>query len=442
MARHMLTRGPISAAMMFTRGEASFYVLHRRRDSGRQPAPAMPLPIPALRTVLFRLHWALGLTAGLVLALMGLTGALMSYEEAAIAFANRDRLVAAVGDRQALPPTVLAARVAAQAGHPVNVLALSADPTASVHVRFTRDPATRLRPPSVYADPYDGAVLGPVRLEAAFATVRDLHRWLLLPGGSKGWGRTITGACVLALLAFLATGLYLRWPKIQNWRIWLKPNLSRPGRARWWSLHAVAGTWLAPIYLVMALTGLTWSYPAFKDGATWLLGAGRGEARPPRADGRGADRAMPDGDATVPAGLDRAWAAFRAGDGRAAGSSLLTLPEPGARTIRIRWLPHGAGAPSARNEARYDAATGALLATERAAETPLGRRVMENILEVHRGRFFGDLFALLFCLAALAMPGFAATGLTLYVLRLRAAARRRAAAPGAQVAGTVRTANS
>ena len=85
------------------------------------------------------------------------------------------------------------------------------------------------------ADPYDGAVLGPVRLEAAFATVRDLHRWLLIPGGSKGWGRTITGACTLALIVFLATGLYLRWPKIHRWRIWLKPSLSRPGRPRWWS---------------------------------------------------------------------------------------------------------------------------------------------------------------------------------------------------------------
>ncbi|PJI53116.1 peptidase, partial [Methylobacterium radiotolerans] len=51
----------------------------------------MTLPIPSLRTLLFRLHWALGLTAGLVLALMGLTGALMSYEEAVTAFANRDR---------------------------------------------------------------------------------------------------------------------------------------------------------------------------------------------------------------------------------------------------------------------------------------------------------------------------------------------------------------
>ncbi len=51
------------------------------------------------------------------------------------------------------------------------------------------------------------------------------------------------------------------------------------------------------------------------------------------------------------------------------------------------------------------------------------------MLEVHRGRFFGAGFALLFCLAALAMPGFAATGIALYVLRRRAAGRRTARKP-------------
>ncbi|MCJ2049279.1 PepSY-associated TM helix domain-containing protein [Methylobacterium sp. J-070] len=399
----------------------------------------MPLPIPRLRTVLFRLHWVLGLTAGLVLALMGLTGALMSYEEAITAAANRDRLAVTVGDRSALPPAALAARIDAQAGgRRVSALTLSDDPAASIHVRFARDPATRERPPSVYADPYDGALLGPVRLEAAFATVRDLHRWLLIPGGSRGWGRTITGACMLALLAFLGTGLYLRWPRVHRWRIWLKPSLSRPGRPRWWSLHAVAGTWLAPVYLVIALTGLTWSYPSFKDGATWLLVGDGAAAKPARA-GRKAAREAP-ADASGPAAVDRAWAAFRTGEGREAGVATLTLPDLDATAIRIRWLPKGVDGPGARNEARYDAATGALLGAERAADTPLGRRIMENILEVHRGRFFGDLFALLFCLAALAMPGFAATGLTLYVLRRRAAARRRPAGPEAGPA-TLRAAN-
>ena len=221
---------------------------------------------------------------------------------------------------------------------------------------------------------------------------------------------------------FLATGLYLRWPKIHRWRIWLKPSLSRPGRPRWWSLHAVAGTWLTPVYLVIALSGLTWSYPAFKDGATWLLAGTPERAKPARMAGHREASPVPD---SRPDAVDRAWTAFRTGEGHEAGLVTLTLPGADTGAIRIRWLPRGVVSLSARSEARYDAATGAFLSAEHAADTPLGRQILQSILEVHRGRFFGDLFALLFCVAALAMPGFAATGLTLYILR-RAAARRRA----------------
>lgn len=34
--------------------------------------------MPSPRSILFRLHWALGLTVGMVLAVMGVTGALLS----------------------------------------------------------------------------------------------------------------------------------------------------------------------------------------------------------------------------------------------------------------------------------------------------------------------------------------------------------------------------
>lgn len=41
-----------------------------------------------LKTVLFQLHWLLGITAGLVLSVMGLTGALMSFENEIVRLAN------------------------------------------------------------------------------------------------------------------------------------------------------------------------------------------------------------------------------------------------------------------------------------------------------------------------------------------------------------------
>jgi sulfite reductase (NADPH) flavoprotein alpha-component len=372
--------------------------------------------MPSPRAILFRLHWALGLTAGLVLAVMGATGALLSYEEALTGWANADRAaVTARGEPLAL--SALGGRIEAQRpGQKVAAFILRDTPTASATVRFTRDPVTRQRPTPVYADPYDGTVLGEMRWANGFTTIRALHQWMLLPGDGNGWGRQVTGVCTVALLIFLATGLVLRWPQVHRLRIWLRPNLSRPGRARWWSLHAVGGTWLTPVYLVIALSGLTWSYDGFKDAAHRILVGPPGEAKPKRMAG-------PKGGGT-PA-VDAAWETFRAGEGREAALSQVLVPEDGRQPIRIRWFAPGGEGTAARNEARYEAATGTLLTAERTADQPLGKRIAGNMLEVHRGRFFGDGIALVFCLAALAMPGFAATGLVLYVLRRRSAGRRR-----------------
>lgn len=389
---------------------------------------------PSLRTVLFRTHWLIGLTAGLVLALMGVTGALMSYEEMVTDALNAERAAIVPADRTRLAPEALVARI--EADHPglrVGGLTLYADPTRAVRVRFA-GAATGEHLSSHYADPYDGADRGAVAGEAAFETIRELHRWLLLPGGGRGWGRTITGICAIALLVFLGTGLYLRWPKLHRWTIWLRPSLARPGRPRWWSLHAVVGTWVMPVYLVIALTGLWWSFESYRAGATYLLTGSWPEQRPPRTaaqpEAAQPERGRREGARAErrPVALDRAWQAFASGEGAGAAVAVVTLPRGRDGDIRIRYLAQADDPPSARSEAIFDAASGALVSVSRTADKSLGRRIADNMLEVHRGRFFGGAAALVFCLAALAMPLFAATGLTLYILRRRAA-RRRAALP-------------
>ena len=383
-----------------------------------------------IRTALFRLHWALGLTAGLVLTLLGVTGALLSYEEAIGDWADRDRAVVAVRNEARLGPEALVARLQAQRpGLKVNALTFSGDPDQSPRARFVADAGTGTRPPSVYLDPYDGRERGEARLESMFATVRGLHRWLLVPGDGKGWGRSITGASTIALLVFLGTGLYLRWPQIHSWRIWLKPNLKRPGRARWWSLHTIAGTWLLPVYTIIALSGLWWSYDWYRSAATWVL---TGEA-PREKPGRVLGRTGP----TEPLALDRAWAAFQAGEGAGARLAIVSVPGPDATAIRIRYLAHDADHPKARSEMTFDPSTGAQRSVSRYADKPLGRRMADNMLEVHRGRFFGDPVAFVFFAASLLMPLLAVSGLVLYALRRRAARKRAMAGASGMVPSRV-----
>ncbi|MCJ2034888.1 PepSY-associated TM helix domain-containing protein [Methylobacterium sp. J-068] len=401
-----------------------------------------------LRAVLFQLHWLLGLGAGLVLAVAGVTGALLSYEDAIGEAIDADLIHVDRRSEDLLTPDALLARFRSQRPEGVANLTLPAEPGTAVMARLARDPASGQRPPSLYLDPYDGTVRGAARTEEAFATIRRLHRWLLLPGDGKGWGRILTGVSTLVLLVLLGTGLYLRWPKVMSLRIWLKPHLRQWGRPTYWSLHAVAGTWVLPIYVVIALSGLWWSFDWYRDAATVLLTGGESAARaaavPMRpaagqergaGGGREAARGGEGGAAKPGRGeeglggpgappLDTAWAAFCAADAGHFTRATLLMPSGPSGPVRIRSENRNGW----RDDTRIEARTGRILAHEVGGERPLGARIAGNMLDLHSGRIFGRLGPPVFLLAALLMPLFLVTGLLLYLGRRAAKARRRAGA--------------
>jgi uncharacterized iron-regulated membrane protein len=373
-----------------------------------------------VRPVLLQLHWFLGLTAGLVLMLVGVTGGILSIEDEVTGLMSPGIVTVPVREGLRLTPDALVARLRDEApGRRVTLMVLHGAADEAAQVRLADGPG---RGTETYVDPYDGRVLGPARGEAFFATVRRLHRWLLLPGNGDGWGRTLTGAAALAMVYLALSGLYLRWPKgRRDWRIWLKPALARRGRALYWSLHAVLGTWMLVLYLVMALTGLWWSYGWYRDGVTALLTGRPAASAPARGMGKR------DG---APAPLDPAFAAFTAAtNGRYATASLAPARE--GETIRIRAVAPDAAHAQARDEWRFHA-DGTLESRDLYAERPLGARLTGSMLALHEGRFFGLAGRIAFMLAALAMPLFGVTGLLLYLGRRRS--RRRHAAAAVQAA--------
>lgn len=220
---------------------------------------ANPFTKVQLRAGFLQVHRWLGLTLGLVLAVMGLTGATMAFEDPIMAALSPGAASVPVRSASPLSPDVLLERFARAAPDAnVTTLALRSEPGASPQVSFTdaAEPGGHAR--KLYLNPYTGDVLGAATGEEFFATVRRLHRYLLLPGDGKGWGRQITGAAAISLIFFALSGLYLRWPKrLLDWKVWLKPNLKAKRRGLYWSLHAVIGTWVFVVYLVIALTGLT-----------------------------------------------------------------------------------------------------------------------------------------------------------------------------------------
>ncbi|CCD88391.1 conserved membrane protein of unknown function [Bradyrhizobium sp. ORS 285] len=369
-----------------------------------------------IKPALLQIHSILGLAAALILSMMGLTGAIMGFEDEIQAALNSSLAHVAPRTEAPLTPSELVARLQADpALGKVSAITLARDPSAAARVRFARKDDGG-HPASLLVDPYDGRVLGEPSGESFFTTVRHLHRWLLLPGDGNGAGRQITGAAVLGLVVLLITGIVLRWPKrATSASLWLKPQLALRGRGLHRSLHSVIGTWVLPVYLVIALTGLTYSYAWYKDGLTWLLAPASQTQMPGKAArGGGANSAAE----AKPIALDLVWATLREQAGDRFAVMQLTLPAGAATAVRVRTWPSEQN-DGRRDEFRIDAATGRLISAERYADKTTGERVLARVLDIHRGSILGWPGQLVFMLAAALMPLFAVTGVLLYVSRRR-----------------------
>jgi uncharacterized iron-regulated membrane protein len=366
-----------------------------------------------IKAALLQVHSVIGVTISLILTLIAITGATMSFEDEIGAGLNVGVMRVEPRPAPKLTPDVLIARL--QATHDfgkVSAVTMTSDPSAAVRIRFARDEGGS-RPASVYVDPYDGHLLGAPRGEDFFVTVRKLHRWLLIPGDSKGYGRQVTGVAAIGLIVMLISGIVLRWPRhARSIRIWLKPNFALRGRGLHWSVHSVIGTWVMAIYLVMALTSLWYSFDWYRDGVTWLFSDRTAsptmQLRSPQT-ARAADAA--------PLTLDRAWSIFLQTQGSRFATAQLTLPSGAGAVIRIRSWTRAAWHDGARDEFRIDAVTGRVISSEIYADKPIGEQILSNLLDIHRGSILGWPGKLLFMLAAALMPLIVVTGFILYLSR-------------------------
>ncbi|RZI63499.1 MAG: nitric oxide synthase, partial [Variovorax sp.] len=212
-----------------------------------------------LRRAWFQIHWFIGITAGTVLVVIGLSGATLSFREEIVDALNPglSHPGAAPGAVALQPPALLAALEAKLDGRRVNALTVFADTGRAARANLAPLPG-QARGETRGVDPYTGALLPEQRGDAFFEFVERLHRWLLLP---RDDGKAVTGTLAVGLLVLALSGLYLRWPRRPlAWRAWVRLDFGLSGRAFLWNLHAVVGTVALVAYLVSSATGIYWGF--------------------------------------------------------------------------------------------------------------------------------------------------------------------------------------
>jgi len=384
-----------------------------------------------LKKTLFQLHWFFGITAGLVLALMGITGAAYSFQDEILRAINPQVLKVQVREGGVLAPAELVRRVEETEGKKVAMLWVETHSDAAARVFFTPPPGER-RGQLRYVDPYTGAFQGDVVGQDFFNLMLNLHRFLTI----GDTGRQITGACTLILVFFCLSGLYLRWPRqALNWRVWLTLDWAKKGRAFNWDLHAVFGTWCLLFYLLFALTGLFWSYEWYREGLNKLLAdkPPAGQQQKKRGEGRGGHGGPPKPDTNAPAlvvDYDAIWASLQKAAGPGLAAYNLRLPPAGGQPAMLFYLLDDAAHERALNTLTLDPANGQVKRQEVYNDKSFKAQLLTSVYALHVGSYWGLTGRILVTIASLSMPLFFVTGWLLYLDRRRKKRQVRAARSG------------
>ncbi|HEX6096788.1 MAG TPA: PepSY-associated TM helix domain-containing protein [Thermoanaerobaculia bacterium] len=389
-----------------------------------------------MRKVLFWLHLAAGVAAGVVILVMSVTGVLLAFEKQIAGFANRDlRASAADVARAPLPLSRVvdaamgAARAAAPEAKPSNIV-IRADRFAPVTVAFGREL-------TLYVNPYTGAVLGSgnAAVHRFFEVNENLHRWLAMKGEGRDRGKAITGASNLAFLFIVLSGLFLWIPRRATRKAFRNAALFRGGlrgRARDFAWHHVFGIWAFLPLVAIVFSAVVISYPW----ASRLVYRAFGST-PPKQQQAGGERAgeRPGGKLDL-AALDRLWTAARTETGRVAPrwqsiSLRLPLSKKGPVTFAV---DEGNGArPDKRSQLLIDPRTGQAVEHKTYAQQEAGQQARAWLRWIHTGEAGGLPGQFIAMLASAAAVMLVYTGIALALRRFTRALRGAPAAPQRQL---------
>ncbi|MBL6456796.1 PepSY domain-containing protein [Belnapia sp. T6] len=369
-----------------------------------------------IRRALLLGHRWLGLTLGLVLLLLGVTGSILSFQREIDAALN-PQLFRPSGPAN---PDLNYAAILKLAEQATGRTPGSIRPPDDVWpVWVVSPPRMRGTPPgpNAYLDPATGTLLGERDGRGSFIGVtRQLHEALLL----RDWGgHEAVGWLGVLLLLFALSGIWLWWPRGGSLGAALVTVRRRPTVVLNLDLHRVIGIWMAVVLAVVALSGTAIVFPGWFRPLLGVAAPAQPSPAPPRR-----DPMTVNADAAVTAALAHLPGQVATG---------LLLPSRGRQAWQVTLRPaDGSAEVRARSFVTIDPWTGAVT-EERGPRT---RSLSEEILAMqrwlHGGALLGWPGRLLVFASGIAMPVLFVTGLAAWLLRRRN--RRRLAVPQGRTA--------
>lgn len=364
----------------------------------RSPVAENPMK-PMRETVLIVHRWT-GLTVGIALIVVALTGLAMVFRpqlEPRI-----DRALHAVATCTArIPLDTLAER--ARATHPgaaIRQIETAEGGLGLTVVRYADDVG-------VYLDPCSGRVLGTQdRWGGVFGTIEYVHRLRFLKNTDVS--ETVAGTLSLVLALIMAAGgIVVWWPSTRRqWKNAWKLRWGAKGAAFELNLHRTYGIYAAVVILATTLASLTFVF-GWANAAVYTLTGSPPPAPKPRSTSDSADAVAP-----LEQLLGRTLATVPD-----AGEITLLLPKKPGDVVEATVIERDAPHPNASTLVYLDAHTARVLRFAPYASASTGTKVYRWLKSMHMGYIGGIFGQLLLFVGVLAIPVLGYTGIRAWLRR-------------------------
>jgi uncharacterized iron-regulated membrane protein len=370
------------------------------------------------RKLIFWTHLVCGITAGMVIFIMSVTGAFLAFEKNVTEFVERDQRVIVQREHRLGVKAMLSKVLAAKPDAKPSAVLMQNDPQAAVTVSLGREG-------QLFVDPYTGNITGEGSkgVRQFFRTVTDWHRYIALSGDNRARGKSLTGAANLLFLFLAVSGIYIWLPRIFEWRrvrpnIWFRCGLR--GKARNFNWHNAIGFWCSLVLVVLTLTATVISYQWAGNLLYTLTGN-----EPPTASQPAPQQPQSPEAFVTPENLDAIWIAA---ENQAASwrSISLRLPAEKQAVFTINegksWNIFG------RSTLTLDAATGEVAKWEPYSEQNAGRQLRSWFRFTHTGETGGIVGQFVGFIACVGGAFLVWTGFSLVLRRFRNWVKRRSSA--------------
>lgn len=206
-----------------------------------------------LKQIIIKLHLFLGLSSGLIIFIISITGALYAFKDEVEALTLSYKKVDAKNQEMILPSEAIS-------------IGKKANPENTIHGVIYRKPTDALeiiyyQPEpfyygSTYINPYSGELIKKVDfLKTFFGFIRRGHATLWIPNKIIGYTVVAIGSIIFVIM--LITGIILWWPRKNSSSKSFGFSKNKKSIKKL-EIHKVIGFYTSFLAIIIVLTGLSW----------------------------------------------------------------------------------------------------------------------------------------------------------------------------------------